>query len=114
MGSRRFSFRLTRGGKVFAALCLLTTLGAFNAGINTSYLLASLLIATGLLAAVMTLWNMRGLRCHRILDEAIYARESFEAHFRVSSARSSTAHASGFSMSPPVHWTLTGRRRSGS
>ena len=91
MGSRRFSFRLTRGGKVFAALCLLTTLGAFNAGINTSYLLASLLIATGLLAAVMTLWNMRGLRCHRILDEAIYARESFEAHFRVSSARSSTA-----------------------
>jgi len=89
VGSRRFSFRLTKGGKVLAALCLLATLGAFNAGINTSYLLASLLIATGLLAAVMTLWNMRGLRCHRILDEAIYAREPYEVHFRVSSTRSS-------------------------
>ncbi len=91
MSSRKVSIRLTRGGWVLLLLCALITAGAFNAALNMTYLLASLLIAVFLVAVFMPLLSVRGLQCRRSVPEPPHAGESFKARLWLDSARRTTA-----------------------
>jgi len=72
------TFRLARGGWVLLILGLLITLGAFNAALNLTYLLASLLIAIFLIALVTPFANLRGIVCRRALGDPPHAGEPFK------------------------------------
>ncbi len=69
MAAQKFSFRITQGGWAFMALTILLCLGAFNAALNTVYLLASLLAAMALVSVAVPIWNLRGLSCRRALRD---------------------------------------------
>ena len=86
------SFRLTKGGWVFLLVCMLMALGAFNASLNMTYLLASLLIAVFGLSVAAPLWTVRGLECRRSLPDTPFAGEPFAVNFHVSSRRRTPAY----------------------
>ena len=91
MGARRYSFRLTRGGWGLLVVCILLSLGAFRAGLNMTYLLASLLIAVFLCSLLLPLWNLRGLVCRRAVADAAFANERFRVHHWIYSTRRTVA-----------------------
>ena len=68
-------------------LCVLLTMGAVNAALNMTYLLASLLIAGFQVALIMPLWSLRGLRCTRAIQGPPHAGEAFAVTLWVSSTR---------------------------
>ena len=91
MAARKFEFRLTRGGWALLLVCVLLTLGAFNTGLNMTYLLASLLIAILLASMLAPIWSVQGLVCRRAIRDDAFAGEPFEVHFWVYSKRRTTA-----------------------
>ncbi len=91
MASLKLSFRLTRGGWAFLFLSLLLSAGAFNAALNMTYLLASLVIAVFLVSVVVPLWNIYGLTFRRAISEAVFAGEPFEVSLWLCSTRRTVA-----------------------
>lgn len=91
MQIRRNSFRLTRGGWALLVLCVLMSLGAFNAGLNMIYLLASLLIAVFTVALAAPLWSIHGMTCRRVIPEMPFAGESYEIRHSLESRRRTVA-----------------------
>ena len=91
MAPRKLSFHLTRGGRAFLVLCILLTLGAFNASLNMTYLLASLLIAVLLVSLTAPFWSTLGLHARRGIRQTPYAGEPFEADVSLTSRRRTAA-----------------------
>ncbi|MFH1497845.1 MAG: DUF58 domain-containing protein, partial [Verrucomicrobiota bacterium] len=85
------TFRLTRGGWVLLLVGCLMAVGAFNAGLNLTYLLASLLLGLFLVAVVMPFTSLRGLVCRRVLAAAPHAGEEFGVELHLCSLRRTTA-----------------------
>jgi len=85
------TFHLTRGGWALLLLSVLIALGAFNATLNLTYLLASLLLAIFLVALVMPFVNIRGIVCRRALGHPPHAGEPFETALRLYNKRRTAA-----------------------
>jgi uncharacterized protein (DUF58 family) len=85
------TFRLTRGGATMIALCALMTMGAINAALNLTYLLASLLTAGFMVACLTPRASIRGLRCRRGPIEPPHAGDPIEVTMVLTSQRKSTA-----------------------
>ncbi len=89
--SVRRSFHVTKGGWALLAVGTLLALGAFNASLNMTYLLASLLIGIFLIALVAPLWSTGRVDCRRTLAELPRAGQTFKVELRVESRRRTTA-----------------------
>jgi len=92
MAVPKTSWRVTRGGWALLLLAVLFALGAINAALNLTYLLASLLIAVFVAALVMPALSLRGLRCRRSLARPPHAGEPFTVGLWLISTRRTTAH----------------------
>lgn len=88
---RTRSIRLTQGGWTLLLLGILLALGAFNAALNMTYLLASLVLAVFLVSLVLPFWSLHGLECRRSIHQPPFADEPFEVQLTLSSKRGSTA-----------------------
>ena len=84
-------FRLTRGGWGMLLVCVLLSLGAINADLNLTYLLASLLIAIFLAALVGPYWGVHGLEYRRAFPGDAWAGEPFVVDLWVHSKRRTAA-----------------------
>lgn len=82
---------MTKGGWAFFVLCLLVTAGAYNAGLNMSYLLASLLIAVFGVSILAPVWNVGRLDCRRAVRNDVYAEEPFPIELTTESRRHTAA-----------------------
>ena len=91
MPLQRRSFRLTRGGWALLALSLLLAVGALNAALNMTYLLASLVTTVFLVSLILPFWNLRRVVCRRAIPEVPFAREPFEVRLTLSSKGRSAA-----------------------
>ena len=91
MAPPKTSFRITRGGWFLFVVSTLFTLGAFNAALNTVYLLASLLVALFLVALATPLLSLHGLLCRRAIREPPHAGDPFEVSLWLYSARRTVA-----------------------
>ena len=91
MRAKHYSFKLTKGGWGLLAVCVLLNIAAFRAGLNMTYLLASLLMALFLSSLILPLRNLRGLVCWRAGRDAAYADEPFGVDYLVYSTRRAPA-----------------------
>jgi len=91
MSGHKTQFRIMRGGWALFLLAALFSLGAINAGLNLTYLLASLLIAVFMVALVMPALSLRGLRCKRSLADPPHAGEPFTVGLWLINGRRTTA-----------------------
>jgi uncharacterized protein (DUF58 family) len=90
-GSHSTSFRLTKGGWFFLFIALAITGSAFNLGVNTTYLLASLLLAVLLIAFVVPPLSLSGTVCRRRVPEPPHAGEPFLVEMVLSRPRAKTS-----------------------
>ena len=90
-GSQSSSFRLTKGGWFFLFIALAITGSAFNLGVNTIYLLASLLLAVLLIAFVVPPLSLHGTVCRRRVPEPPHAGEPFLVEMVLSRPKARTA-----------------------
>jgi uncharacterized protein (DUF58 family) len=93
LGLRRIYVLPTRSGLAFGACVMLMLLGSVNYGLSLGYLVTFLLAACGIVAIVHTCRNLAGLSIRTSQPSPVFAGESAQWLFEISTHRDRTRPA---------------------